>query len=157
MSSSSHVSKGRSPAGWCLFDRQIADRSSVLWPMRRSTSRSPSSTVAQTTNTIRGLIRLAARGEEATFARKRSSLFRATSALSVSSPQGGGTLLFLLVESSIAARGAAGPQATDRWAPTQKRSRRSRFMTFPVGFLGKSTSENSTYRGTLKFARLCLQ
>jgi len=45
---------------------------------------------------------LAACGDEAAFTRERSTLSCAISALSISSPHGGGTCLSLLVESFIA-------------------------------------------------------
>jgi allantoinase len=38
---------------------------------------------------------------------------------------------------------------TARSAPTQKRSRKSRFSTLPEPFFGRSMSENSMWRGTL--------
>jgi hypothetical protein len=78
----------------------------VLSPLREayqitnSVSRTPKSAVAQIT--IPGRIRLAACGDEAAFTRERSTLSCAISALSISSPHGGGTCLSLLVESFIA-------------------------------------------------------
>jgi hypothetical protein len=80
----------------------------VLSPLREayeitnSVSRTRKSAVAQITNTIPARIRLAACGDEAAFTRERSTLSCAISALSISSPHGGGTCLSLLVESFIA-------------------------------------------------------
>ena len=80
----------------------------VLSPLREayqitnSVSRTPKSAVAQITNTIPARIRLAACGDEAAFTRERSTLSCAISALSISSPHGGGICLSLLVESFIA-------------------------------------------------------
>ncbi len=61
--------------------------------------------MAQIANTTPARIRLAVRGDEAAFTRARSTSSCAISALSLSSPHGGGTRSLLLVEWFIAQAG----------------------------------------------------